>query len=64
MGCGMALSVIIFAAALLTLRRRPWTPRLASWLAVAISATSAGILLGIAADKMFYESYGIGGWLQ
>ena len=64
MGCGMALSVFIFAAALLTLRRRPWTPRLASWLAVAISATSAGILLGIAADKMFYESYGIGGWLQ
>jgi exo-beta-1,3-glucanase (GH17 family) len=64
MGCGMALSVLTFAAALLTLRRRPWTPRLASWLAVAISATSAGILLGIAADKMFYESYGVGGWLQ
>jgi exo-beta-1,3-glucanase (GH17 family) len=64
MGCGMALSVLTFAAALLTLRRRPWTPRLASWLAVAISATSAGVLLGIAADKMFYESYGIGGWLQ
>src|SRR5229473_1811343 len=64
MGCGMALSVFIFAAALLTLRRRPWTPRLASWLAVAISATTAGILLGIAADKMFYESYGVGGWLK
>ena len=29
-----------------------------------ISATTAGILLGIAADKMFYESYGLGGWLQ
>src|SRR5215216_4723138 len=64
MGCGMALSVLTFAAALLTLRRRPWTPRPASWLAVAISATSAGMLLGIAADKMFYESYGPGGWLQ
>ena len=25
---------------------------------------SAGMLLGVAADKMFYESYGIGGWLQ
>ena len=48
----------------LTLRRRPWTPRLAAWIAVAMSATTAGILLGIAADKMFYESYGIGGWLQ
>jgi glucan 1,3-beta-glucosidase len=27
-------------------------------------ATTAGCLLGIAADKMFYESYGVGGWLQ
>jgi glucan 1,3-beta-glucosidase len=63
MGCGMALSFFVFGAAWLTLRRRPWTPRIASWIAVGISATSAGILLGIAADKMFYESYGIGGWI-
>ena len=63
MGCGMALSLMVFGAAWLTLRRRPWTPRFASWIAVAISATTAGILLGIAADKMFYESYGVGGWL-
>jgi glucan 1,3-beta-glucosidase len=63
MGCGMALSIFVFAAAWLTLRRRPWTPRLASWVAVGISATTAGILLGVAADKMFYESYGIGGSL-
>src|ERR1700733_3923992 len=60
----MGLSVLVFGAAVLTLRRRPWTPRLSSWLAVAISATSAGILLGVAGDKMFYESYGVGGWLQ
>ena len=51
-------------AAWLTLRRRPWTPRLASWIAVGMSATTAGMLLGIAADKMYYESYGVGGWLQ
>jgi exo-beta-1,3-glucanase (GH17 family) len=63
MGCGMALSIFVFGAAWLTLRRRPWTPRLASWIAVAISATTAGILFGMASDKMFYESYGIGGWL-
>ena len=63
MGCGMALSLFVFGAAWLTLRRRPWRPRLASWVAVGISATTAGILFGIATDKMFYESYGIGGWL-
>ena len=64
MGLGMGLSVLVFGAAALTLRRRPWTPRLSAWIAVGISATTAGTLLGIAADKMYYESYGIGGWLQ
>jgi glucan 1,3-beta-glucosidase len=63
MGCGMALSFFVFSAAWLTLRRRPWKPRFASWLAVGISATTAGILLGVAVDKMFFESYGFGGWL-
>jgi exo-beta-1,3-glucanase (GH17 family) len=63
MGWGMALAVAVFGAGWLTLRRRPWTPRLTSWIAVSISATTAGILLGVAADKMFYESYGFGGWL-
>src|SRR6266852_5490818 len=63
MGFGMALSVFVFGAAWLTLRRRPWKPRLASWIAVGISATTAGILFGVATDKMFYESYGFGGWL-
>ena len=64
MGCGMALSFFVFLAGWLTLRRRPWQPRLATWLAVGTSATVSGMLLGVAADKMFYESYGTGGWLQ
>jgi glucan 1,3-beta-glucosidase len=64
MACGMAMSILVFGAALLTLRRRPWTPRFFSWVAVAVSATAAGALLGVAGDKMFYESYGFGGWLQ
>jgi glucan 1,3-beta-glucosidase len=63
MGCGMGLSFLVFGAAWLTLRRRPWTPRVASWIAVGLSATTAGILLGVAADKLFYESYGLSGWL-
>ena len=64
MGCGMALSFFVFLAGWLTLRRRPWQPRLAAWLAVGTSATISGMLLGVAIDKMFYESYGTGGWLQ
>src|SRR3954467_7001142 len=63
MACGMALSLFVFGTAWMTLRRRPWTPRLASWIAVGRWATPAGILFGVAADKMFYESYGVGGWL-
>jgi exo-beta-1,3-glucanase (GH17 family) len=62
---GLALAVLVFAAAGLAARRRPWPPRLACWIAVGICATTAGILVGVAADKMFYESYGIGrliGW--
>jgi len=64
MGCGMALSFFVFGAAWLTLRRRPWTPRLAAWIAVGLFATTSGILAGVAADKMFYESYGFAGWLR
>ena len=63
-GAGMGLCVLIFAVAMLTLRRRPWTPRLISWIAVAVSATVSGILLGVAADKLCYESYGLGSWLR
>jgi glucan 1,3-beta-glucosidase len=64
MGGGMALSLVVFGVAWQTLRRRPWMPRPAAWIAVGISATAAGILLGVAADKLFYESYGFGGWLR
>jgi glucan 1,3-beta-glucosidase len=63
MAAGMALAVLVFAVAWLALRRRPWKPGFTAWVAVGISASSAGALLGVAADKMSYESYGIGGWL-
>lgn len=61
--CGMVLCTGVFGAALLTLKRRRLSPRLASWVAVAISATVGGILLGVSAEKMLHEGYGIGGWL-
>ena len=63
MGGGMALASLVFGAAWLPLRRKPREPKLVSWFAVGISATTAGILFGVAVQKMFYESYGAGGWL-
>jgi exo-beta-1,3-glucanase (GH17 family) len=63
MSGGMALAILVFGAAWLTWRRRPWQPRLICWLAVGISATTAGTLFGVAAQKMVYESYGPGSWL-
>src|ERR1700686_2060268 len=64
MASGLGLSFCVFGVAWLTLRRRPWKPRLASWIAVGLSATSGGILFGVAVHKMLYESYGFGGWLM
>jgi len=63
MASGLALCIAVFGAAWLTVRRQPPSPRTASWVAVAICAIAGGILLGISADKMLHESYGIGGWL-
>jgi exo-beta-1,3-glucanase (GH17 family) len=64
MGSGMVLAIAVIAVAWFSQRRRPWKPRLSSWIAVGVSATVAGILLGVATDKMIYESFGFGGWLR
>src|SRR5262245_24700512 len=63
MAGGMGLCAGVFGVALLALRRRPWPPRVAAWVAVATSATVAGILLGIGIGKIFHEGFGFGGWL-
>ena len=64
MAGGLALCFLVFATAGLTLRRRPSSPGLASWMAVAISATTSGVLLGVSLDKLVYESFGFDGWLR
>ena len=61
---GLALCVFTYCAAFFRSRRRPWSPRLPSWIAVAISATTAGALVGVAVDKVLYESLGPEGWLH
>ncbi|WP_245471839.1 beta-(1-6) glucans synthase [Bradyrhizobium nanningense] len=60
---GIVLAILTFGAAWLTLSRRPRRSGLTSWFAVGISATAAGILFGVAAQKVFLESVGAGGWL-
>jgi glucan 1,3-beta-glucosidase len=64
MGLGMGLSALVFAAGFSAFRRKPGAAGLAVWLAVALSATAGGVLVGIAAEKMAYESYRIGDWLR
>jgi exo-beta-1,3-glucanase (GH17 family) len=64
MASGMVLATFVFAAAWASQRRKPWKPRASSWIAVGISATVAGVLLGVAFDKMTYESFGLGGWFR
>ncbi|NOJ38988.1 glycoside hydrolase family 17 protein [Bradyrhizobium australiense] len=63
MAGGLLLCICIFAVGWFTRKRQVALPPLASWAAVAISASVAGILLGVSADKMLHESYGLGGWL-
>jgi exo-beta-1,3-glucanase (GH17 family) len=64
MGAGLAYCLLVFTIAGRSLRHRPWPPRWPSWTVVAISATVGGILLGIAIEKMFVESLGLGNWLR
>jgi exo-beta-1,3-glucanase (GH17 family) len=61
LGIGLAFGVMVFAVALLTLRGRLFEPGLPAWLAIAASASVGGILLGVAAEKALYESYGFAG---
>ena len=64
LAAGLAFGSLVFAVALLTLWRRRSQTGWARWLAVAASATTGGILLGLGAEKAFYESYGFAGWLN
>ncbi len=64
MVCGLALAILVFGAAWLTSRRKPDAAGLAAWIAVALSASTAGILLGVTAQRMVEQSYGAGLWVM
>ncbi|MET3841636.1 glycosyl hydrolase family 17 protein [Bradyrhizobium sp. OAE829] len=64
LGAGLAFGICVFAVALLTLWRRRVATGLAPWLAVSACATTGGILLGLGAEKAFYENYGVAGLLN
>lgn len=64
MGAGLVFAIMVFAVAFLRARRQPWPPGWLAWAGVAATAAAGGILLGIAAEKMSDESFGIVGWLR
>jgi exo-beta-1,3-glucanase (GH17 family) len=61
---GLLLGVCIFGAAFRASRRRDNRPQPESWATVAISATVGGVLLGLAAEKWLFESYGFVSWVM
>lgn len=63
MSSGLALAILVFGVAWLASHRELGQPGLFSWCAVSISATTAGVLFGVAAEEMAFESYGVGNWL-
>lgn len=64
LSCGLALSVCVFAAGFWASRRQSNLPRPETWATVAISATVGGALLGLAAEKWLYESFGLFSWVM
>jgi exo-beta-1,3-glucanase (GH17 family) len=61
--CGAAYCALVFAVAVLVRRRARLFLHPGAWIAVAVSATTGGSLLGLAAEKLLFESYGLGDWL-
>lgn len=63
-GAGVFYAALIFTVAFARLRRRPWSPRWFVWPAITLWATSGGILLGIAAEKLVVESMHAGDYAR
>jgi glucan 1,3-beta-glucosidase len=64
MGGGLALCFLIFAAAFYAARQGSGQSRWTSWLGVALIASMAGALLGMAVESALLQSLGIGRWIR
>lgn len=65
MGLGLIVTLAVFAVGWLGARRRgAGTPTSAEWLGVAVTATVAGALAGLAIEKAGIEALGLQGWLR
>jgi glucan 1,3-beta-glucosidase len=64
MGAGLVFAAVVVAVAAFRARRQPWSPGWLAWAGVAATAATGGILLGVAVEKMFDESFGVSGWLR
>jgi glucan 1,3-beta-glucosidase len=62
---GIVFAILIFAAGALGRRQETGTMTAPAgrWLAVALVALAGGSMIALAAERMLYESLGIGGWL-
>jgi glucan 1,3-beta-glucosidase len=61
---GVALAVLVFAAALAGRRRAAQQPGQAAWIAIALVAIAAGVLVPWTVANVPVESLGFGGWLH
>jgi glucan 1,3-beta-glucosidase len=59
---GLVLAVLVFTAAIGM--RRHKQPQLATWIAIALAAAVAGVLIGWTTENVPVESLGFGGWLR
>jgi hypothetical protein len=59
---GLALAALVFTAAIGM--RRNKQPQVATWIAIALVAAVAGVLIGWTTENVPVESLGFGGWLR
>jgi glucan 1,3-beta-glucosidase len=63
---GVAFAALIFGIGALVARRRRGglAPAARQWLAVGAIATVGGLLIGWSVEKLWVESFGLGGWIR